>query len=69
MRGLARWEFCLVLLRRMAGLRPDLVAEAPQAGCDAAEAHAARWEIHLSDGVRATFVWGLLQRVSAPPAR
>ena len=26
-----------------------------------------RWEIHLPDGRRAEFVWGLLQRVTAPP--
>jgi hypothetical protein len=46
-RGLARREFCLVLLRRMADLRPDLVAEAlPRIGADRAEAHAAhtRWQ-------------------------
>ncbi|MGY1710039.1 hypothetical protein ACI8AC_11075 [Geodermatophilus sp. SYSU D00758] len=42
MRGLARREFCLVLLRRMADLRPDLVAEAlPRLGATRAEAHAA----------------------------
>lgn len=50
MRGLARREFCLVLLRRMGDLRPDLVAEAlPQLGADRAEARAAhrRWqELH-----------------------
>jgi hypothetical protein len=28
-----------------------------------------RWEIHLPGGVRALFVWGLLQQVSARPAR
>ncbi|MBM7806336.1 hypothetical protein JOD57_002173 [Geodermatophilus bullaregiensis] len=47
MRGLARREFCLVLLRRMADLRPDLVAEAlPRLGADRAAAHAAhtRWQ-------------------------
>jgi hypothetical protein len=46
-RGLARREFCLVLLRRMADLRPDLVAEAlPRLGADRAQAHAAhtRWQ-------------------------
>jgi hypothetical protein len=45
--GLARREFCLVLLRRMADLRPDLVAEAlPRLGATRAEAHAAhtRWQ-------------------------
>lgn len=42
MLGLARREFCLVLLRRMAGLRPDLVAEAlRQLRATRAEAHAA----------------------------
>ena len=47
MRGLARREFCLVLLRRMADVRPDLVAEAlPRLGATRAEAHAAhtRWQ-------------------------
>ena len=47
MRGLARREFCLVLLRRMADLRPDLVAAAlPRPGATRAEAHAAhtRWQ-------------------------
>ncbi|PRY41170.1 hypothetical protein LY71_11951 [Geodermatophilus tzadiensis] len=47
MRGLARREFCLVLLRRMADLRPDLVAAAlPRLGADRAAAHAAhtRWQ-------------------------
>ena len=47
MRGPARREFCLVLLRRMADLRPDLVAEAlPRLGATRAEAHAAhtRWQ-------------------------
>jgi hypothetical protein len=28
-----------------------------------------RWEIRLPGGVRAEFVWGLLQRVSAAPGR
>ncbi len=47
MRGLARREFCLVLLRRMADLRPDLVAAAlPRLGADRAAARAAhrRWQ-------------------------
>jgi hypothetical protein len=46
-RGLARREFCLVLLRRMADVRPDLVAEALQRlGATRGEAHAAhtRWQ-------------------------
>jgi hypothetical protein len=45
--GLARREFCLVLLRRMADLRPDLVAEAlPRLSADRAQARAAhrRWQ-------------------------
>ncbi len=45
-RGLARREFCLVLLRRMADLRPDLVAEAlPRLHATRAEAREAhrRW--------------------------
>jgi hypothetical protein len=47
MRGLARREFCLVLLRRMADVRPDLVARAlPRLGADRAQARAAhrRWQ-------------------------
>jgi hypothetical protein len=28
-----------------------------------------RWEIHLPGGVRAAFVWGLLQQVSPAPER
>ena len=47
MRGLARREFCLVLLRRMADLRPDLVAAAlPRLAADRAEAREAhrRWQ-------------------------
>src|SRR3954462_12063594 len=47
MRGLARREVCLVVLRRMADVRPDLVAEAiPRLGATRAEAHAAhtRWQ-------------------------
>src|SRR3954465_14501469 len=47
MRGLARRGFCLVLLRRMADVRPDLVAEAiPRLGATRAEAHPAhtRWQ-------------------------
>jgi hypothetical protein len=46
-RGLARREFCLVLLRRMADLRPDLVASAlPRLSADRAQAHQAhrRWQ-------------------------
>jgi hypothetical protein len=45
--GVAQREFCLVLLRRMADVRPDLVAEAlPRLSADRAEARAAhrRWQ-------------------------
>jgi hypothetical protein len=45
--GLARREFCLVLLRRMADVRPDLVAHAlPRLSATRAQAHAAhtRWQ-------------------------
>ena len=55
MRGLARREFCLVLLRRMADVRPDLVAEAlKRLGASRGEAHAAhtRWQA-LQHSVRA----------------
>ena len=47
MQGLGRREFCLVLLRRMADLRPDLVSDAlPRLSADRAEARAAhrRWQ-------------------------
>jgi hypothetical protein len=47
MQGLARREFCLVLLRRMADVRPDLVTEAlPRISADRAQARAAhrRWQ-------------------------
>ncbi|HEV7871532.1 MAG TPA: hypothetical protein VGO95_09785 [Modestobacter sp.] len=47
MQGLARREFCLVLLRRMADVRPDLVADAlPRLDADRAQARAAhrRWQ-------------------------
>ena len=46
-RGLARREFCLVLLRRMADVRPDLVADAlPRLHATRAEAREAhrRWQ-------------------------
>jgi hypothetical protein len=48
--GLARREFCLVLLRRMADTRADLVTDAlPRLSADRAEAHAAhrRWQALL----------------------
>ena len=69
MRGLARREFCLVLLRRMADLRPDLVAEAlPRIGADRAEAHAAhtRWQA-LQHSPRAPRGLGLRTAVLGPP--
>ena len=47
MQGFGRREFCLVLLRRMADLRPDLVLDAlPRLSADRAEARAAhrRWQ-------------------------
>src|ERR1700709_2051616 len=57
MDGLARREFCLILLRRMADVRPDLVADAlPRLSADRAQAHAAhtRWQAlqHSSPGPR-----------------
>ncbi len=69
MRGLARREFCLVLLRRMADVRPDLVAEAlPRLEATRAEAHAAhtRWQAlqHAPRGPRGL---GLRTAVLGPP--
>jgi hypothetical protein len=57
MRRLGRREFCLVLLRRMADTRPDLVVDAlPRLGADRAEALAAhrRWQAlgHAPQGPR-----------------
>ena len=69
MRGLARREFCLVLLRRMADLRPDLVAEAlPRVGADRAEAHAAhtRWQA-LQHSPRGPRGLALRSAVLGPP--
>ena len=69
MRGLARREFCLVLLRRMADLRPDLVAEAlPRMGATRAEAHAAhtRWQA-LQHSPRAPRGLALRSAVLGPP--
>ena len=69
MRGLARREFCLVLLRRMADVRPDLVAEAlPRLGATRAEAHAAhtRWQA-LHHAPRAPRGLGLRTAVLGPP--
>src|SRR3954465_1798483 len=69
MRGLARREFCLVLLRRMADVRPDLVAEAlPRVGADRAEAHAAhtRWQA-LQPAPRGPRGLALRSAVLGPP--
>ena len=69
MRGLARREFCLVLLRRMADVRPDLVAEAlPRLGATRAEAHAAhtRWQA-LHHAPRAPRGLALRSAVLGPP--
>jgi hypothetical protein len=68
-RGLGRREFCLVLLRRMADTRPDLVTEAlPRLSADRAEARAAhrRWQSlqHSSRGPRDVF---LRTAVLGPP--
>jgi hypothetical protein len=68
-RGLARREFCLVLLRRMADLRPDLVAEAlPRLGATRGEAHAAhtRWQA-LQHSRRAPRGLALRTAVLGPP--
>ena len=69
MRGLARREFCLVLLRRMSDVRPDLVAEAlPRLGANRAEAHAAhtRWQA-LQHSRRAPQGLALRTAVLGPP--
>ena len=69
MRGLARREFCLVLLRRMADVRPDLVADALQRlGATRGEAHAAhtRWQA-LQHARRAPRGLGLRTAVLGPP--
>ena len=69
MRGLARREFCLVLLRRMADVRPDLVAEAlPRLSATRAEAHAAhtRWQA-LHHAPRAPRGLSLRTAVLGPP--
>jgi hypothetical protein len=67
--GLARREFCLVLLRRMADLRPDLVAEAlPRLGADRVQARAAhrRWQA-LHHAPRAPRGLALRTAVLGPP--
>ncbi|WP_347058325.1 hypothetical protein ABC795_16675 [Blastococcus sp. HT6-30] len=69
MRGLARREFCLVLLRRMADVRPDLTTEAlPRLGATRAEAHAAhtRWQA-LQHSARAPRGLALRAAVLGPP--
>ncbi len=69
MRGLARREFCLVLLRRMADVRPDLVAEAlHRLGASRREAHAAhtRWQA-LQHSPRAPRGLALRTAVLGPP--
>jgi hypothetical protein len=68
-RGLARREFCLVLLRRMADVRPDLVADAlPRIGATRGETHAAhtRWQAlqHFPRGPRGV---SLRTAVLGPP--
>src|SRR5215218_5223160 len=68
-RGLARREFCLVLLRRMADLRPDLVAEAlPRLSATRGQAHAAhtRWQT-LQHSARAPRGLALRTAVLGPP--
>jgi hypothetical protein len=68
-RGLARREFCLALLRRMADVRPDLVAEAlPRLDATRAEAHAAhtRWQA-LQHSPRGPRGLGLRTAVLGPP--
>ena len=69
MRGLARREFCLVLLRRMVDLRPDLVPAAlPRLAADRAEAREAhrRWQA-LHHARRAPRGLALRTAVLGPP--
>ena len=69
MRGLARREFCLVLLRRMADVRPDLVAEGLHVlRASRKEAHAAhtRWQALQHSG-RAPKGLALRSAVLGPP--
>src|ERR1700709_2539909 len=69
MDGLARREFCLVLLRRMADTRPDLVADALlRLSADRAQAHAAhtRWQA-LQHSPRAPRGAPLRTAVLGPP--
>jgi hypothetical protein len=68
-RGLARREFCLVLLRRMADVRPDLVAAAlPRLSATRAQANAAhtRWQA-LHHSRRAPRGLALRTAVLGPP--
>jgi hypothetical protein len=68
--GLARREFCLVLLRRMSDTRPDLVAEAlPRLSANRAEARAAhgRWRA-LHHSPKAPHGLALRAAVLGPPA-
>jgi hypothetical protein len=68
--GLARREFCLVLLRRMADTRPDLVSEALVRMCSSrAEARAAhrRWQ-SLRHAPRAPRGADLTAAVLGPPS-
>jgi len=67
--GLARREFCLVLLRRMADLRPDLVADAlPRLSADRDQARAAhqRWQA-LQHSPRGPRGMSLRTAVLGPP--
>ncbi len=69
MRGLARRDFCLVLLRRMADTRPDLVSDAlALLGADRAEGRAAqrRWQA-LHHAPRAPQGVGLHTAALGPP--
>jgi len=54
--GLRAWEH---VIGDVAAL-PDVVEVDPGVP--------SRWEVHLPDGRRAQFVWGLLQQVGGPPA-
>jgi hypothetical protein len=68
-RGLARREFCLVLLRRMADTRPDLVAGAlPRLAADRVQALAAQrgWQA-LHHATRAPHGVALQCAVLGPP--
>src|SRR3954470_13979522 len=69
MQGLVRREFCLVLLRRMADTRPDLVTSAlPRLSADRAQARAAhrRWQA-LQNSARGPRGVALRTAVLGPP--